>query len=115
MNMTAYEKLIAIQKQNNSKLCVGLDTSIELIPAHFDRKIESIFEFNKQIIKSTSELVCAYKLNFAFYEQYGSKGFEILKRTFDIIRWSLKLPTQNVAILEIRRLRMPNLFLIILM
>jgi len=89
MNMTTYEKLIAIQKQNNSKLCIGLDTSIELLPAHFERKIESIFEFNKQIIKSTSDLVCAYKLNFAFYEQYGSKGFEILKRTFDIIPESI--------------------------
>lgn len=83
--MRSYKKLIETQSRNNSKLCIGLDTSLDLIPSHFKKDISSIFEFNKQIIDATCDLVCAYKLNFAFYEQYGSKGFDELKKTFDII------------------------------
>ncbi|MFC2131137.1 orotidine-5'-phosphate decarboxylase [Bacteroidota bacterium] len=83
--MTSFEKLGAIQKKNNSILCVGLDSDIEKIPKHLGKNIDALFEFNKTIIDSTKDLVCAYKINFAFYEQYGVEGFKILKETFDYI------------------------------
>jgi orotidine-5'-phosphate decarboxylase len=83
--MTSFEKLRAIQKKNNSLLCVGLDSGIEKIPKHLGKNIDALFEFNKAIIDSTKDLVCAYKINFAFYEQYGIEGFKILKETFDYI------------------------------
>ena len=41
----------------------------------------SVFEFNRAIIEATADLVCAYKLNFAFYEALEDEGFDILKRT----------------------------------
>jgi orotidine-5'-phosphate decarboxylase len=66
-------------------ICVGLDTDINKIPSHFKSSPESIFNFNKIIIESTADSAAAYKLNFAFYEKYGESGFEILKRTIDII------------------------------
>jgi orotidine-5'-phosphate decarboxylase len=44
-----------------------------------------IFEFNKAIIDATSDLVCAYKPNLAFYEALGNEGLTALKRTVDYI------------------------------
>ena len=45
----------------------------------------SIAEFNKAIIAATSELVCAYKPNLAFYEALGIPGLEALEQTIDYI------------------------------
>ena len=42
---------------------------------------DAIFEFNKSIIDSTKDLCVAYKINTAFYEALGSKGWEIMERT----------------------------------
>jgi orotidine-5'-phosphate decarboxylase len=44
-----------------------------------------IFEFNKAIIEATTDLVCAYKPNIAFYEALGNDGLDALKRTRDFI------------------------------
>jgi orotidine 5'-phosphate decarboxylase subfamily 2 len=45
----------------------------------------NVFEFNKAIIDATTDLVCAYKPNLAFYETQGAEGFDSLKRTVDAI------------------------------
>ena len=46
------------------------------MPKHvFEKNKNPYFEFNKQIIDSTKDLVCAYKLNMAFYEVLGKTGF----------------------------------------
>ena len=84
--MNAYQKLVGIQKKNNSFLCVGLDTVIEKMPAHLrEKKIEGILEFNKEIIQKTKHLVSAYKINLAFYEQYGSDGMNLIAETMRMI------------------------------
>ena len=74
MNFT--DKLNAAVKKNRSLVCVGLDTSPELIPSGM-----SVLEFNKAIIDATSDLVCAYKPNLAFYEAQGEKGQDALYHT----------------------------------
>ncbi len=61
--MNFNEKLMNITEQNKSLLCIGLDPDPELMPAKVD-----VVKFNKAIIDATSDLVCAYKLNLAFYE-----------------------------------------------
>lgn len=78
--MSFIEKLLNASRQNDSLVCVGLDPNTELIPPDI-----SILEFNKAIINATADLVCAYKLNFAFYEVLGPEGFNILKKTVDSI------------------------------
>jgi len=78
MNFT--EKLLNATRKNDSLVCIGLDPDPELMPDGV-----GVFEFNKAIIDSTADLVCAYKLNFAFYEVLGAEGFDILKRTADYI------------------------------
>lgn len=70
--MNFQEKLEAIVKKNNSLLCVGLD--------------QGEFEFNKNIIEQTHDLVCAYKPNFAFYEALGVRGWGNLKKTVEYIQ-----------------------------
>ena len=74
--MDFFEKLAKAVRQNNSLLCIGLDPDPTQMPPKVD-----VFEFNKSIIDATSDLVCAYKLNLAFYEAMGSKGLDALTRT----------------------------------
>jgi len=78
--MNFIEKLTNATRKNKSLLCVGLDPD----PARMPGKI-SIFEFNNTIIGATSDLVCAYKLNLAFYEAQGDEGLDALKRTIKCI------------------------------
>jgi len=74
------EKLITATRKNNSLLCIGLDPDPKRMPDNV-----SVFEFNKAIIAATSDLVCAYKPNFAFYEALGNVGLDALKRTVEHI------------------------------
>jgi len=80
------EKINKVIKNNNSLLCIGLDTDINKIPKHLLKEKDPVFAFNQAIIDSTFDLVCAYKPNMAFYEAMGIKGFESLKRTVDYLR-----------------------------
>jgi orotidine-5'-phosphate decarboxylase len=79
--MTFNEKLRSIQRKNNSLLCIGLDTDIQLIPKSLLRGTDPIIEFNHRIIEATRDLVCAYKLNLAFYEVLGERGWHIVHQT----------------------------------
>src|SRR5258708_12699403 len=72
-------------KQKKSYLCVGLDTSIEKIPIHLKSKTNAVFEFNKQIIDVTKDLCVGYKINTAFYESNGIKGWEVMDKTVNYI------------------------------
>ncbi|MFN0276189.1 MAG: orotidine-5'-phosphate decarboxylase [Chitinophagales bacterium] len=75
------QQLIQLIEHRKSYLCIGLDTDIEKIPAHLKKYPDPIFEFNKQIIDATKDLCIAYKPNIAFYEAYGSRGWESLEKT----------------------------------
>jgi orotidine-5'-phosphate decarboxylase len=68
-----------------SYLCVGLDTDITKIPNHLLSAADPAFEFNKQIIDATKELCVSYKINTAFYEAMGVKGWESLEKTVNYI------------------------------
>jgi len=66
-------------------LCVGLDTDISKIPQHLQLYPDAMFEFNKQIIDATKEHCVAYKINTAFYEAEGLKGWVALEKTVNYI------------------------------
>jgi len=74
------EKLTNATQKNKSLLCVGLDPDPNLMP----EKV-SVYEFNKAIVDATAHLVCAYKLNLAFYEALGDEGLDALKQTVKYI------------------------------
>jgi len=68
-----------------SYLCVGLDTDITKIPRHLQSHPDPVLEFNKQIIDATKDLCVAYKINTAFYEAVGVKGWETMEKTVNYI------------------------------
>jgi orotidine-5'-phosphate decarboxylase len=79
--MTFLKKLRTIQRRQKSLLCVGLDPDPSLLPTHLPRTADGIIEFNRHIIEATHDLVCAYKLNLAFYEALGIDGWRVLQET----------------------------------
>jgi orotidine-5'-phosphate decarboxylase len=79
------QELVEQIRIKQSFLCVGLDTDLSKIPAHLLDTEDPIFEFNKAIIDATKDFAVAYKPNIAFYECYGPKGWESLKKTIDYI------------------------------
>jgi len=94
------EKLDKIVSKNNSLLCVGLDIDKEKMPKFlFESSKNPYLDFNKSIIDSTKDLVCAYKLNMAFYEVLGKDGFDILAKTI------AHIPDDIVVILDGKALK----------
>lgn len=71
--------------QKQSYLCVGLDTDLTKIPKHLQSHPDAVFEFNKAIIDATLPHCVSYKINTAFYEAMGLKGWEAMERTVNYI------------------------------
>ncbi|HZH96268.1 MAG TPA: orotidine-5'-phosphate decarboxylase [Flavisolibacter sp.] len=78
-------------------LCVGLDTDITKIPKHLQDSPNAIFNFNKAIIDATKEHCVAYKINTAFYEALGVKGWEAMAQTANYI------PATHLKIADAKR------------
>ena len=78
-------ELIQQIKEKQSYLCVGLDTDITKIPKHLQSAANAVFQFNKSIIDATKEYCVAYKINTAFYEAQGLKGWEAMEQTVTYI------------------------------
>jgi orotidine-5'-phosphate decarboxylase len=72
-------------KQKKSYLCVGLDSDIAKLPKHLQSHPDAVFQFNKSIIDATKECCVCYKINSAFYESQGLKGWEAMERTVNYI------------------------------
>jgi orotidine-5'-phosphate decarboxylase len=94
--MTRQQLILQIQ-QKQSYLCVGLDTDITKVPQHLQQHPDAIFEFNKQIIDATKDLCVSYKINTAFYESQGLKGWEAMEKTVNYI------PTEHLKIADAKR------------
>lgn len=75
------QQLIEQIRQKQSYLCVGLDTDITKIPRHLLNDTDPVFAFNKAIIDATRDLCVSYKINTAFYEALGVKGWVAMEKT----------------------------------
>jgi orotidine-5'-phosphate decarboxylase len=89
--------LIQQIKQKNSYLCVGLDTDITKIPKHLLQNKNAIVDFNKAIIDATKDYCVSYKINTAFYEALGSKGWDAMEETVHYI------PNTHLKIADAKR------------
>lgn len=78
-------ELIQQIRQKKSYLCIGLDSDLQKIPTHLLDTEDPIFEFNKQLIDATHDLCVSYKLNTAFYEANGVRGWQTLGKTLNYI------------------------------
>lgn len=74
--------------EEKSFVCVGLDTSLDYIPE--DKRSgnisDDLYNFNKEIIDSTQDLVAIYKVQIAYYEAYGLEGMKAYSRTLAYFR-----------------------------
>ena len=77
--MKFIDKLNAAIKKNNSLLCVGLDPQEEMLPEG-ELIEERLVTWGKRLISLTGDLVCCYKPNIAFFEQFGPGGLSALQR-----------------------------------
>ncbi len=79
------EKLTSAIERNNSLLCVGLDPDPKNYPSYFPQPLDeagaALTTWGQAIIDQTADLVCCYKPNSAFYEQYGPSGLAALRDT----------------------------------
>lgn len=91
------KQLVRAIREKQSYLCVGLDTSLDKIPVHLKSVPDAIFRFNKQIIDATKDLCVAYKINTAFYEADGVKGWEAMEQTVNYI------PATHLKIADAKR------------
>ena len=83
-----FRALLERQWEQKKFLCVGLDSDIEKIPESVRGAgvRETLVAFNRGIIDGTKDVVCAYKLNSAFYEAHGDTGWIALEETVEYIR-----------------------------
>lgn len=79
------QQLVQQIKEKKNYLCVGLDTDISKMPKHLQSHPNAVAEFNKAIIDATKDFCVSYKINTAFYEAMGIKGWEAIKQTVDCI------------------------------
>ncbi len=79
------QQLVEQIRKKRSYLCVGLDTDITKIPKHLLSEADPVFTFNKAIIDATKDLCVSYKINTAFYEALGVKGWEAMEKTVHYI------------------------------
>jgi orotidine-5'-phosphate decarboxylase len=100
--MNAFEKMMARQMAVSSRLCIGLDTELSKIPQQLHAEPSPILSFNQTIIETTHHRASAYKINTAFYEQYGVKGWEALEQTIDLI------PQDIITIADAKRADIGN-------
>lgn len=73
-------------RKKKSFLSIGLDTDINKIPKKLHFEDNPILSFNKEIIDHTHDLCISYKINTAFYEVNGWKGWQTLQKTVDYIK-----------------------------
>jgi orotidine-5'-phosphate decarboxylase len=80
-------KAAILEQIRNKKnyLCVGLDSDPVKIPKFLQAFPDPVFEFNRRIIDATLDHCIAYKINTAFYEVSGARGWETLQKTLEYI------------------------------
>ena len=91
------DQLVQEIHQKRSYLCVGLDTDLDKLPAHLHDHPNAVFEFNRQVIDATKDYCVSYKINTAFYEAMGIKGWEALQQTVEYI------PASHFTIADAKR------------
>ncbi len=96
------QELVHQIKTKKSFLCIGLDTDINKIPEHLRSQPDAILQFNKAIIDATKDLCVSYKINTAFYEALGSKGWDIMEQTLHYI------PSTHFKIADAKRADIGN-------
>ena len=100
--MDFLQKLDAASRARDSVLCVCLDPDPTRIPEVLGRGPQAILRFNRRMIRATSDVAAAYKLQLAFYEQLGTAAVDVLTLTLQAI------PADIPVIADAKRGDVPN-------
>jgi len=96
-------KLVEKIKKTKAPIVVGLDPMLSYIPQHVQEKAfaeygetlegaaEAIWQFNKEIVDKTYDLIPAVKPQIAMYEQFGVPGIAAFKKTVDYCKSKILL------------------------
>ena len=76
---------VSLIMQIPNGLCVGLDPDLNRIPRHLRDRPDAVVHFLSAIVESTRPHAAAFKLNTAFFEQYGRKGLDALYAVRDVV------------------------------
>ena len=88
-------RLIQKIQETKAPICVGLDPMLNYIPEHIleaaygtcgetlEGAAEAIWQYNKEIIDHTWDLIPSVKPQIAMYEQFGIEGLKAYKKTVD--------------------------------
>lgn len=88
-------KLVDKIQKTKAPIVVGLDPMLSYVPEHIQKKAfeefgetlegaaEAIWQFNKEIVDKTYDLIPAVKPQIAMYEQFGIEGLKAYKKTVD--------------------------------
>ena len=88
-------KLINKIQKTKAPIVVGLDPMLSYVPEHIQKKAfaeygetlegasEAIWQFNKEIVDKTYDMIPAVKPQIAMYEQFGIEGLKAYKKTVD--------------------------------
>ena len=86
-------KLIEKIQKTKAPICVGLDPMLSYIPEHVTKKAfaefgetlegaaEAIWQFNKEIVDATCDLIPSVNPQIAMYEQFGLPGLAAYDKT----------------------------------
>ena len=89
------QQLIEKIQKTKAPICVGLDPMLSYVPEHVKAKAfkehgetlegaaEAIWQFNKEIVDHTWDLIPSVKPQIAMYEQFGLPGLAVYKKTVD--------------------------------
>ena len=89
------QQLIEKIKKTKAPICVGLDPMLNYIPEHILKKsysefgetlegaADAIWQFNKEIVDHTYDLIPSVKPQIAMYEQFGIEGLKSYQKTVD--------------------------------
>ena len=91
------KELVDSIKAKQSYLCVGLDSDIDKLPKGFPKTAQGVIDFNKVIIDATAEYCVSYKINTAFYESLGVKGWQAMEETL------AHIPSTHFTIADAKR------------
>lgn len=100
--MTFIDRLLETSRTKNSLLCVGLDPDVQRLPAVLKNSSDALYRFCKEIIEHTREVAAAFKLNFAFFEAEGFKGWQALQQLLD------EMPDSVITIADAKRADIGN-------
>ena len=64
----------------NNRLCIGLDIDPQKANLKTSSDLSNIIDFTKDVVDATIDICPIYKFNLAFYECYGSKGYNWMEK-----------------------------------